>query len=505
MASSNKQIAKNTIYLYIRTAITMVIALYTSRIILRELGVSDYGVYNVIGGTVAMLTALSATLSGATQRFITYAIGKGDTDYLQKIFTVSVKIHILLAVVLLVIAETAGLWFINYKMNIPEGREWAAKVVFHLSVIIFIFNILALPFNSAVIAYERFSFYAFIDIFRSISKLALIFCIAYLPFDRLITYGCIELLIMIAYLIAYTSYVRINLTDCSISKDKSPSIYKEVLGFTGWSFLGTSSSIVYTQGSNLLLNIFWGVLLNAAIGITNQVLSAVSSFVSNFTLAVNPQITKSYAANNYNRTNDLIFFGSKISSFLLLLIGFPIVVNIPYILDIWLVEVPDYTVTFIRLALFSALINSYNNPFNCLMYATGDIKVYQIACVIINIGSVILLYYAFRIHLHPAIIYYLLIIQAPIKTFIMLFLSKKATNFPILHFISSVYFRIFLIACFIPLTIVIKNGFSYEMNLFLLLFESFVYVVLMILIIYMLGLTYKERRLLLSIIKKHIH
>lgn len=505
MASSNRQIAKNTIYLYIRTAITMLIALYTSRIILKELGVSDYGVYNVIGGTVAMLTALSATLSGATQRFITYSIGKGDIDYLKKIFTVSVKIHFLLAVVLLVIAETAGLWFINYKMNIPEGREFASKVVFHLSVISFIINILALPSNSAVIAYERFRFYAFVDIFRSISRLVLIFCISYLPFDRLITYGSIELLIIIAYVTAYISYVRINLSECSLSKENSPTVYKEVLGFTGWSFLGTASSIVYTQGSNLLLNIFWGVLLNAAIGVTNQVLSAVTSFVSNFTLAVNPQITKSYAANNYDRTNDLIFFGSKISSFLLLLIGFPIVVNIPYILGIWLVEVPDYTVTFIRLALFSALINSYNNPFNCLMYATGDIKIYQIACVIINIGSVFLLYYAFRIHLHPAIIYYLLIFQAPIKTFIMMFLSKKATNFPILHFICSVYFRIFLIACFIPLTIVIKNVFSYEMNLFLLLFESFAYVLLMILIIYMLGLTYKERLLLLSIIKKRVN
>ena len=482
----------------------MVIALYTSRVILKELGVSDYGIYNVIGGTVAMLTAISATLSGATQRFITYAIGKGDTDYLKKIFTVSVKIHILLAAVLLVIAETAGLWFINYKMNIPVGREWAAKVVFHLSVISFIFSILALPFNSAVIAYERFSFYAFIDIFRSISRLFLIFCIAYLPFDRLITYGCIELLIMIAYLIAYTSYVKINLTECTLSKDNSPSIYKEVLGFTGWSFLGTSSSIVYTQGSNLLLNIFWGVLLNAAIGVTNQVLSAVTSFVSNFTIAVNPQITKSYAANNFIRTNELIFFGSKISSFLLLIIGFPIVVNIHYILALWLVEVPDYTESFIRLALFSALINSYNNPFNCLMYATGDIKVYQIACVIINVCSVLLLYFAFTIHFHPSIIYYILIIQGPIKTFIMLFLSKKATNFPISHFIYSVYLRIFLITCFIPLNIVIKNGFSYEMNLFLLLFESFIYVVLMILIIYLFGLSYKERLLLLTIIKKRL-
>lgn len=503
MVSSNKQIAKNTVYLYIRTAITMLIALYTSRVILKELGVSDYGVYNVIGGTVAMLTAISATLSGATQRFITYAIGKGDTDYLKKIFTVSVRIHLLLAIVLLIIAETAGLWFINYKMNIPEGREFAAKVVFHLSVISFIINILALPYNSAVIAYERFSFYAFIDISRSVIKLVLIFCIAYLPFDRLITYGCIELFIMFAYRIVYSVYVRINLKDCCQTNEISPSLYKEILSFTGWSFLGASSIILYTQGSNLLLNIFWGVLLNAAIGVTNQVLNAVNSFVSNFTLAVNPQITKSYAANDYHRTNDLIFLGSKISSFLLLIIGFPIVVNIHQILALWLVEVPDYSESFIRLALLSAFVSSVNNPFNCLMYATGDIKVYQIACVIINVSSVLLLYYALSIHLHPSIIFYILIIQAPLKTFIMLFLSKKATNFPVKQFIGSVYFRIFLLACVIPLTIVIKNNYSYEMNLFVLLFESIAYAVLMMLIIYLLGLNSKERTMLLLLIKKH--
>ncbi len=481
----------------------MLIALYTSRVILKELGVSDYGVYNVIGGTVAMLSALSATLSGATQRFITYAIGKGDVDYLKNIFTVSIRIHYLLAFVLLIIAETIGLWFINYKMNIPEGRELAAKVVFQLSVFSFIINIVALPYNSAVVAYERFSFYALVDISRSILKLVLIYCIAILPFDRLITYGCIELFIMLAYRIAYSIYVRIYLRDCSQTKDLSTSLYKKILSFTGWSFLGVASSILYIHGSSLLLNIFWGVLLNAAIGVTNQVSNAVNSFVSNFSIAVNPQITKSYAAKDYHRTNDLIFLGAKISSFLLLIIGFPIVVNINYILDLWLVEVPDYTETFVRLALFSAFIGSFNNPFNCLMYATGDIKIYQIACVIINISSVLLLYFGFTVRLHPSIIYYLFIIQAPLKAVIMLFLSNKATNFPIKDFICSVYFRNILIACLIPLTLVVKNSFSYEMNLLVFLFESIICVVFIIFIIFFFGLNSRERNMTFMLIKKH--
>lgn len=502
MESPNRRIAKNTIYLYFRTAITMLIALYTSRIVLKELGVSDFGIYNVIGGTVAMLTALSATLSGATQRFITYAIGKGDSEYLKRIFTVSLRIHFLLAVVLLILAETAGLWFVNYKMNIPNGREFAANAVFHLSVFSFLINIIALPFNSAVIAYERFRFYALVDISRSILKLILVLCIAFLPFDNLITYGGIELLIMIAYFIAYLAYVRFKLTDCTRTNEINSSLYKEVLSFTGWSFLGTASSIIYTQGSNLLLNIFWGVLLNAAIGVTNQVSGAVTSFVSNFTLAVNPQITKTYAANEFNRTNGLIFFGSKIAAFLLLVVGYPIIVNIEYILSIWLVEVPDYTVTFIRLALFSALINAFNNPFNCLMYATGDIKIYQITCVIINVGCVFLLYYAFSIHLHPSIIFYILILQGPLKTATMLFLSKKATGFPIKQFLCSVYFRIILIGCIIILTLFVKNAFPHQMNLFILLVESFIYVILMILFIYIWGLNSNERTVVISYIKE---
>ncbi len=482
----------------------MLIALYTSRVVLKELGVSDYGVYNVIGGTVAMLTTLSATLSGATQRYITFAIGKGDSDYLKQIFTASVKIHICLAILLFFIAETLGLWFINNKMNIPEGREIAAQIVFQLSLFSFTIDILTLPYNSAVIAYEHFKFYATVDVFRSLSKLILVLSIVFLPFDHLIVYGCIELLIMLIYKIAYITYVMRNFINCTFTNGVSNTLYREVLSFTGWNFFGTASSVVYTQGSTILLNIFWGVLLNAAMGVTNQVLNAVNSFVSNFSIAVNPQITKSFAANDYLRTNNLIFLGSKIASFLLLCVGYPIIINIHYILSIWLVEVPDYTETFVCLAFLSTFVNSFNNPFNCLMFATGKIKIYQIACVIINVSSIFILYYSFFIHLHPNIIYYILVIQSLLKAAVMMFLAKKATAFPVRKYILNIYLRNFLIASIIVITIMIKNRYSYEMTFPLLLLETIMCLFILGAAIYSFGLSKIEKKIVLSVIRKHI-
>jgi len=483
----------------------MVIALYTSRVVLQELGVSDYGIYMVIGGVVAMLESLSATLSGATQRYITFAIGKGDIDYLKKVFTASVKIHLYLAIIILIIAETLGLWFVNYKLNIPVGREFAANIVFQLSAISFCINIFALPYNSVVIAYEHFKFYALVDVFRSVLRLALVLCISFLPFDHLMTYGWIALVIMVLYTIAYISYVRLNQRDCTITKDVSRSLYKELLGFTGLNLLGTSSAVVYTEGSNLMLNVFWGVVLNAAMGVTNQVLNAVSTFVQNFTVAINPQITKSYAANDFNRTNNLIFFGSKIASFLLLIVGFPIVVNIHYILNLWLVEVPDYTEIFVCVALLSAFVNSFNNPFHYLMFATGNIKVYQIACIIINVCSLFFLYYAFVIHLHPAIIFVLLMIQSFLKIGVMLYLAKNATAFPVRKYIFTVYLRNFLIGGFIVAVIYIKNQYSYDMTIFALLTESILSVIIMVSIIFYIGLNNSERKVVYSIIKSRLN
>lgn len=492
-SDSNKQIAKNTLLLYMRTAITMVIALYTSRVVLLQLGIYDYGIYNVVGGIVGLLASLSTTLSGATQRYITYEIGKGDNNHLCKIFSVSFRIHSYMALIVLILAETVGLWYVNFKMNIPEGRELAANFVFQTSIISFLVDIITLPYNSAVIAYERFRFYAIAFIIQSVIKLCLVLALAICPFDKLIVYGCAELFVSLIIKLSFILYSRREFTCCKLIKFDDKSLYLELLRFTGWNFFGTASSIVYSQGSNLLLNHFLGVLLNAAMGVTQQVLNAVTSFVSNFTVAVNPQITKNFACGNYSRTNDLVFLSSKISSYLLLIISFPIIVNLHYILNIWLVKVPEYTEIFISMALLSSFLSAFNIPFNCLIFATGKIKVYQICCVMVNVSSVFILYFLFKEKFHPAALYFLGVFQSIIKMTVMLYLANKATGFPILKFLYSIYMKGILFTIPIVIILVVKSTVCYNMNFSRFILESIIFITFICIIIYFIGFNHNER------------
>ena len=501
----NKRIAKNTLFLYFRTAITMFIALYASRVILKQLGVSDYGVYNAIGGIVAMFSALSATLSGATLRYITFAIGKEDSTYLRKVFSASFAIHAFLAIVVVALAETVGIWYIKAKMNLPDGRLAAAMFVFQTSIASFAFDILTLPFHSAIIAYEKFNFFASVDIIRSVLRVILISCIGKFKVDALIVYSIIELVIVLIYKGSYVLYVKIKFKDCSINAKCERSLYKELISFTGWNFFGTASYVFYTQGGNLMLNYFYGVLLNAAMGVTTQVSNAVSSFVSSFSLAVNPQITKSYAANEFGRTTELIFFGSKIASYLLLLIGFPLVANIGYILDIWLVDVPDHSQMFITLAILGAFFGSFNNPFNNFMFATGNIKSYQLACVVINLASVFILYFCLSAGINPSVLYVLVIIQAILKMAIMLIISKRTIDFPVRDFLLNVYARSLLMIVFVLVVLCIKSVLPYKMTFGIFAVETVLYIVSMLVLLYFIGLRRSERLVVKQYISNRLH
>lgn len=483
----------------------MLLALYTSRVILKQLGVSDYGVYNAIGGVVAMFTTLSGTLSGATSRYITFAIGKKDPDYLRRIFSTSLVIHIALAVIVIVLAETVGLWYVENKLNVPYGRSAAAMFVFQTSVICFAVDIVTLPFNSAIIAYERFGFFATLDITKACIKVALVSSLALFRTDALIVFCIMELCLMLFYKGSYVVYVKANFKDCRLVKVRDAGLFKELLGFTGWNFFGTASSVVYTQGSNLMLNYYFGVLLNAAMGVTSQVSNAVNSFVSNFTLAVNPQITKSYAANDFERTKDLLFLGSKISSYLLLLVGFPVIANLDYVLDLWLVEVPEYSVVFITFALLSAFFVSFNSPFNCLIFATGNIKAYQISCVLINVLSVVILYFCMAARMNPIVIYILLILQAILKLAVMLILSKEAIDFPVGKFLVTVYGRSLCLVAVVFSVVLLKRHFPYDMNFLLFVGESMLYVILMAMLIYFFGLNEGERLYARNLIRQKMH
>lgn len=502
--TSNQQIAKNSLFLYIRTAITMVISLYSSRVILQELGVENYGIYNIVGGVVVLLSSLSGTLAGATQRYITFAIGKNNIDYLRGIFSTALRIHAYLALGILIIVETVGVWLLANTINIPDGRYIEANIVFQLSVLGFIFNTITLPYESVVIAKERFNFYAMIDVCRVVLKLMLILCIGFMPYDPLIVYGCIELSIILFHRGMYIIFTKRNFKEIGYEKKKDNKLFSEMLHFTGWNFLGTVSSVFYSQGSSIILNIYYGVLLNAAMGVSNQVRGTVNTFITNFTMAVNPQITKSYAKNDFRRTNDLMFLGSKISAALLLIVGFPLVINIDYILDIWLDTVPEYTSTFVLLSLTALLFGTFTIPFNCLMFATGKIKYYQISCVIINLTGILALYLSFEYNIEPYVIFYILILQSILKIVVLLIMAGKSTQFPVLRYISQVLLKVFVILVFIIISLNLKYLYLAETNFMSFAIETIICIVMSISIVAFFIFSSHERNMVHNMLKSKI-
>ena len=499
----NRGIARNTLFLYMRTAISMLIALYTSRVILGQLGVEDYGIYNAIGGAVAILSSLSATLSGATQRFITYALGTGDRDYLGKIFSAAMAVHAALAALLLLLAESVGLWFLNTRMNIPPDRLAAANIVFQTSVAVFLLDVVTLPYNSATVAYEKFDVYAYIFIGQSVLRLALVSTLCLWKRDALIIYAAMELLVALSTRSGFVVYVKRKLRDCRIVRVGDRSIYRQLFSFVGWNFLGTSSWIVYTQGSNILLNIFHGVRLNAAMGVTSQVQSAVSSFVSNFSMAVNPQITKSYAGGDTGRTRELLDLGSKTASYLFLLIAFPVILNLDYLLQLWLVEVPDYTAGFIRMSLLCSLLAALISPLNCALFATGKIKAYQIFCVAVNAATFVLLYLGFRLDAHPDTIYVLILVQNVLKiVFLLFYLSRRS----LIDFrkMGSVYLKDILMCLLVVVCVLAKSAFGRETDLLRFVLESVLSIALMAALIWTVGLQKDERKALAGAVRKRL-
>lgn len=381
MEASNKntkRIAKNTLLLYGRMLLIMVVSLYTSRVILNALGVEDYGIYNVVGGVVTMFSVLSGSLSAAITRFITFELGTGNLNQLKKVFSSSVTIQIGLALLMILIAESVGAWFVNYKMVIPEDRLVAANWCFQLSIVTFAINLISVPYNAAIIAHEKMSAFAYISIIEAIGKLIIAWCIAINPVDRLIFYAVMIALFAWGIRWLYTAYCKRHFEECTYHVVYDHNLLKKMLSFAGWNFFGAGSWQLMTQGVNLLINVFFGVTVNAARGIAVQVDSAVMQFVNNFTTAINPQITKSYASGDKSYMFSLIFRGAKFSYFLLMFFAIPLIFEMRFVLHVWLGIVPDHAVEFARLALLVSMIMVLSNTMITAMLATGDIKKYQI-------------------------------------------------------------------------------------------------------------------------------
>ncbi len=386
VSESNKRIARNTVLLYIRTLFSQLIALYTSRKILEILGVEDYGINNVVGGVVGMLTFLNGSMAVATQRFLTVELGRNDLKAFGRVFSMSCLIHLALALIIVIAAETVGLWFLNTQLNIPADRMTAANWVYQVSVFSVFIGILQTPYTATITAYERMNVYAYVGMSEAVLRLAIVFLLLFISYDHLIVYSLLGLGVSLLLGSIVCLYAIRHFEACRFKWQWDDRLFRAMLGFTGWNLFGTIAWLLKGQGSNILMNIFGGPTVNAARGISFQVSNAIQNLVSGFSTAVNPQLTKNYAAGNREGLFRLMMTSSKISFFLLLLIALPVMIEISYILQLWLVDVPDYAALFTQLILLEALLNTYGGPMITGLMATGNIKWYQIV-----VGSVILL------------------------------------------------------------------------------------------------------------------
>lgn len=385
-SDNNKRIAKNTLLLYFRMLFTMAVSLYTSRVVLNTLGVEDFGVYNVVGGVVAMFGFINGSMSSATQRYITFALGKGDKTWLQTVFSTTLQIHTLIAGIIVLLGETVGLWFLYNKMQIPADRMDAAFWVLQCSIVATIVMIISVPYNADIIAHEKMSAFAYISILEVVLKLVIVYMLVVFSFDKLILYAFLLLAIQLLIRFCYSIYCNRHFEETKYRHVWDKALFKEMTGFAGWSLFGNLAGVLFSQGLNMLLNVFFGPIVNAARAVAVQVQSAIQQFVGNFQMALNPQITKTYAKGELGDMHSLMFRSARFSFFLLYFLSLPVLFETNFILTIWLKTVPENTVVFLRIMICTSLIYTLSNPLIIANQATGNVKKYQAIC-----GSILLL------------------------------------------------------------------------------------------------------------------
>lgn len=491
-SENNKRIAKNTMFLYFRMLLVMGVSLYTSRIVLNTLGVEDYGIYNVVGGVVLLFSSINTTMATAIQRFMNYEMGKNNFRKLNLIFNISIIIHLGIAVLLFLLLEIIGVWFLNTKMNISSERMEAANWVLQFSIFSFLVTILSVPYNAAIIANEKMKAFAVISILEVSLKLLIVFSLNWVSFDKLKFYAVLMFLLSVILRLTYGIYAKKKFPECNFKWEWNKKICKEMSVFAGWNLIGVSSTLIRTQGVNIVLNIFYGVVVNAAMGIANQVKIAMENFTNNFLIALNPQITKSFAAGDTNYLFSLVFKGSRYAFFLLLFLTLPIILETEILLKIWLKTVPEYTVIFVRLILIVSIIESLSKTLIQSMFATGKIRRYQLivgSITIMNLPlSLLFLYFEYP----PSIVFIIAIFIAIISLFVRLFLLQGMINLKIQDFISNVLVTIFIVGIgsfLLPFIVYNLLETSY-MRLLLLLFLCAVSTIGSI---YFIGLSNNER------------
>lgn len=496
-AQNNKRIAKNTLLLYVRMLFMMAVSLYTSRVVLQTLGVEDFGIYNVVGGVVAMFSVISGSLSAAISRFITYELGKGDKDKLIRIFSSSVTIQLGLGLVILILAEAIGVWFLNAKMTIPVSRIYAANWVFQLSILTFIINLISVPYNAAIIAHEKMSAFAYISIFEAVAKLLIVYMLLWSPFDKLIFYAILMASVALIIRFIYGYYCKRHFAECTYHFIFDRELLKKMFGFAGWNFIGAASAVLRDQGGNIVINLFCGPAVNAARGIAFQVNTAVHGFVTNFMTALNPQITKSYASGDREYMMTLIFQGARLSFYMLLVLSLPILVNTHYILALWLKIVPEHTVLFVQLILLFGLSESISNPLITAMLATGKIRNYQLVVGGLQLMNLPVSYLLLRMGLFPEVVIIVAIVISQCCLAARLLMLRSMIDLSVRKYLNKVYINVLVvtaIAAICPFLLAIQMEETF-LNFILL---CLIAVVCTGITIYYIGCNKTERQFILN-------
>ena len=440
-SNNSKRIVKNTVILYVRMLFLMAISLFTTRVILQVLGVEDYGIYNVVGGVVALFNILSQALSSACSRFLNFEMGRGNYERLRKVFSTSLTIQIVLAITIALLAEVIGGWFLNNKMVIPTERLDAANWVLHFSIITFCINLISVPYNAVIIAHERMKAFAYISLYEGIARLLICYLLFMSPIDRLVLYALLICLIQLSIRLIYSFYCNRHFEETHYEYSYDKSLLRELVGFTGWNFIGASSVVLRTQGGNILINLFAGPSVNAARGVANQVNHAISGFSSSFMTAVKPQITKSYAAGDIRYMSILVNQSAKFSLYLLLFLSLPILVNIEFILSIWLKVVPASTEIFVILTIVFTIVESLSNPLITAQMATGKVRNYQLLVGGLNLLNIPFSYILLRLG-YPAYIFLVVaIVLSIVCMFARIFMVQVNAGLPASSFIKNVIFK----------------------------------------------------------------
>lgn len=501
--ANSKRVAKNTIFLYIRMLLVMAVSIYTSRVVLATLGVSDYGIYNVVGGVVGFLGFLNSSMANAVQRFLSFELGKGEKGETNRVFCSAVVAHVIISIVVVIALELVGPWFISTKMSIPADRMDVAEWVFQCSVFTVLFSFVQVPYNAIIIAKEKMGIYAYVSIIEVLAKLGIVYLLVVIPFDKLSMYAILQMVVTIAILMIYRVYCIKKFEEAHFHFIKDFRKLKEIVSFAGWNLIGEFSWAVTNQGTSIILNMFCGPVVNAAQGVSNQVNSAVSRFIANFQTALNPQIIKSYSASQFKDMVKLVSRGSRMSFFLLLFLSLPLIYEMDYILNLWLVEVPKYATIFCQLTLICSLVMIITNLLVQVIRATGNIRNYQFSTALFSLATFPLAYYALKVGMTPAIVVVIMIFVQIVVGTMRLYFVKKQVSYPIKDFITKdvrLMLTVCVLSCIVPSIIVLFFPSSFVRFVLNILLSCTCIAILSGYI----GLTKEERNKAVTIIRNHI-